>query len=98
MSGRERFTLLRAIDDPNLFGMWFKNRSTWAAWFTFLRALFGLPLLPRKLGLYRECTGRAEAPTASATEGWLICGRRSGKSFTLALCAVYLAAFHQHQH
>lgn len=28
-----------------------------------------------------------------ATEGWLVCGRRAGKSFVLALCAVFLATF-----
>jgi hypothetical protein len=48
--------------------------------------------------LYRECTGRAQPSTAPATEGWLICGRRSGKSFMLALIAVYLATFKDHRH
>ena len=27
------------------------------------------------------------------SQSWLVCGRRAGKSFTLALCAVYLATF-----
>jgi hypothetical protein len=98
MSDRRRFTILDAIDDRNLFASWFKDRATWQAWFTFLRALFGLPLTSSELALYRECTGRTEPPTAPATEGWLICGRRSGKSFMgLALVAVYLAAFHQYR-
>src|SRR4029078_2872073 len=30
----------------------------------------------------------------AASEAWLICGRRAGKSFVLALCAVFLACFH----
>jgi hypothetical protein len=94
---RRCFTLLDAIDDPQLFAPWFKDRATWAAWFTFLRALFGSPLPESGLPLFRECTGRTDAPTAPATEGWLICGRRSGKSFMLALCAVYLAAFHTYR-
>jgi hypothetical protein len=97
MSNRRRFTLLDAIDDPQLFAPWFKDRSTWSAWFVFLRALFGLPLAPHQLALFTECTGRDTAPTAPASEGWLVCGRRSGKSFTLALCAVYLAAFHHYR-
>jgi phage terminase large subunit-like protein len=80
-----------------LFAPWFRDRATWPAWFTFLRALFGLPLSPSQLPLYRECTGRTEPPTAPATEGWLICGRRAGKSFILALVAVYLAAFHSYR-
>jgi hypothetical protein len=94
---RRRFTLLDAIDDPLLFRPWFRDRATWASWFVFLRALFGLPLLPRELALYQECTGRDKVPAAPAAEGWLICGRRAGKSFMLALVAVYLAAFHQYR-
>jgi hypothetical protein len=60
------FTLLDAVDDPQLFAPWFKDRSTWAAWFVFLRALFGLPLAPHQLALFTECTGRTEAPTMPA--------------------------------
>ena len=97
MSNRRRFTILDAIDDRNLFAPWFRDRATWASWFAFLRALFGLPLTSSELPLYRECTGRTEPPTAPATEGWLICGRRAGKSFMLALVAVYLPAFHQYR-
>jgi hypothetical protein len=77
-----------------LFSPWFKNRPTWQAWFAFLRALFGLPLADHELSIFRDCTGRTAPPTTPATEGWLCCGRRSGKSFVLALCAVYLACFH----
>jgi hypothetical protein len=32
-------------------------------------------------------------PSDGVTEAWLICGRRAGKSFVLALIAVYLAIF-----
>jgi hypothetical protein len=92
-----RFTLLDAVADPELFQPWFKDRGTWAAWFAFLRALFALPLSPEQLALFRDCTGRDQPPTAPASEGWLICGRRSGKSFALALIAVYLACFHDHR-
>src|SRR6516225_9078816 len=97
MSNRRRFTLLDAIDDPQLFQPWFKDRATWASWFVFLRALFGLPLTSSQLPLFQECTGRTEPPTVPATEGWLVCGRRAGKSFMLALVAVYLAAFHSYR-
>ena len=92
-----RSTILDAIDDPQLFAPWFRDRSTWSSWFVFLRALFGLPLAPHQLALFTECTGRSEPPTAPATEGWLVCGRRAGKSFMLALVAVYLAAFHTYR-
>ena len=43
--------------------------------------------------IYTECTQRNDQPTEQASEAWLVCGRRSGKSFTLALIAVFLAAF-----
>ena len=85
--------ILAAIDDPNLFAPWFKDRATWAAWRAFLCALFALPMTDAEASVYRTCTGRAELPAAAFTEGWLVCGRRAGKSFVLALTAVYLAAF-----
>ena len=88
MSNRRRFTILDAIDDRNLFAPWFRDRATWATWVAFLRALFALPMTPEQLALYCQCTGRTEPPSEPATESWLICGRRSGKSFTLALVAV----------
>ena len=97
MSNRRRYTIIDAIDDRNLFAGWFRDRATWSAWFTFLRALFGLPLSPQDLFLYRECTGCSEAPTAPATEAWLVCGRRAGKSFVLALVAVFLGCFHNYR-
>ena len=84
--------ILQAIDDPNLFKPWFKNAS-WAGWRAWLAALFGLPMTAEQLELFHECTGRSAAPTTPAREGWLVCGRRAGKSFILALIAVYLATF-----
>jgi hypothetical protein len=91
---RHSVTILDAMADPNLFAPWFKNRETWAAWFVFLSALFALPMSPEQLAVYAQCTGRTTAPTVPFTEAWLVCGRRSGKSFTLALVAVYLACFY----
>jgi hypothetical protein len=90
-------SLIDACADKNLFAGWFRDRSTWAGWFVFLRALFGLPLTPKQLELFRGCTGRTTAPTEAATEGWLIVGRRGGKSFVMALCAVYLACFRSYR-
>jgi len=84
-------SILDAVEDPKLFGSWFSNKATWAAWFAFVAALFGLPMTSDQLALYEQCTGRSVAPTAPAREGWLICGRRAGKSFVLALIAVFLA-------
>lgn len=85
--------ILSAIDDANLFGPWFKDHDTWAAWRAFLCALFGLPMTPEQLAVYRQCTGRTEPPKTPLTEAWVLVGRRGGKSFTEALIAVFLATF-----
>jgi hypothetical protein len=45
------------------------------AWFVFLRALFGLPMSPEELALYRRCTARDGPPAGGAREAWLVCGR-----------------------
>ena len=88
-------TIIEAIDNKRLFGAaaTFRNVESWKAWRVFLQTLFGLPLSESDLALYRECTGRSTPPTAGFNEAWLVIGRRGGKSFTLALIAVYLAAF-----
>ena len=88
-------TILDAIED--VFPAWFKDRETWQPWFTFLRALFALPMSESELALYRQCTGRKEPPSHPVQEAWLVIGRRGGKSFTLALIAVFLACFHEYR-
>lgn len=85
--------ILQACEDPDLFGPWFRKRETWAAWFAFLAALFALPMTPEQLELYRKHTGRDAPPADPGDEAWLIVGRRGGKSFIMALIAVFLACF-----
>jgi len=70
--------------------------ETWGAWRAFIAALFGLPLSRSEARLYRACTGRKRLPRGPFAEAWLICGRRSGKSFMLALIAVFLSCFRAH--
>jgi hypothetical protein len=93
MTGKAPGTIVDAISDPMLFARWFREPTTWRAWFAFLRSLFGLAMTEDELELFRRCTGRAEPPTGGAREAWLICGRRAGKSFVLAFIAVFLACF-----
>jgi hypothetical protein len=97
MRARRTFDLLAACNSAHLFKPWFKNPDHWASWFAFIAALFALPMTPDQLAVYQACTGRSEPPTEPASEGWLVCGRRAGKSFILALCAVYLAAFRDYR-
>jgi hypothetical protein len=97
MTQPRRMTLLDAIADRNLFASkWFRG-SSWSSWRTFIAALFALPLRANELALYRQCTGRSEPQNAPAREAWLVCGRRSGKSFMLALVAVFLATFRDYR-
>lgn len=85
-------TILEALDDPRLFGRFFKA-DTWKTWRAFLAALFALPMSEAEQALYRECTGRTELPVEPFKEAELVVGRRGGKSRTLALLGTYLATF-----
>jgi hypothetical protein len=87
------YSILKAMDEPELWHPWFKAKASWGPWRSFLSALFGLPLSDTDLELYRSCTGRSARPAIGFTEAWLVCGRRAGKSFILALIACYLAVF-----
>jgi hypothetical protein len=85
--------LITACQDSHLFKPWFRDPATWSTWFTFIRALFALPMDEQELEIYTRCTGRVAPLTEPASESWLACGRRSGKSFILSLIAVYLSTF-----
>ena len=85
--------ILQAISDPAIFAPAFRDTRSWQAWFVFLAALFGLPLKPEQLAIYQQCTKRTEPRTKPSHEAWLVIGRRGGKSFVLALIAVFLSCF-----
>ena len=84
--------ILRALEDEQVFAPFFRG-ETWGAWRVFLAALFALPLTAEQLATYQRHTGRSTPPAQPSHEAWLVCGRRSGKSFVLAAVAVFLAAF-----
>jgi hypothetical protein len=84
--------ILQALDDPKVFGDFFRA-GTWGAWRVFLAALFGLQMTEDQLAIYRRFTGRSTPPTKALHEAWLVIGRRGGKSFVLAVIAVFLACF-----
>jgi len=91
------FTIIDAVEDKRLFGGAFKDLSTWRSWLAFLAALFALPMSEAEAEVWRECTGRSSPPAEPFSEAWLVCGRRSGKSFVMALLGVYLACFRNYQ-
>ena len=91
-------TILDAMHDPELFGPWFEKRESWRTWEIFLSALFGLQLGGNDdETIFSRHTGRENSPTHPAREGWVIVGRRGGKSRIAALVAVYLACFRDYR-
>jgi hypothetical protein len=88
-----KFSIIDAIKHDELFGRAFRDLSTWQSWLAFLSALFALPMDEGACATWRECTGRSTIPVRPFSEAWLVCGRRSGKSFIMALLGVYLATF-----
>lgn len=88
-------TIIEALDDPALFKGQFRG-GTWGAWRSFLRALFALPMDDADLATYRHHTGRTEPPSEPFREATVIAGRRSGKSRTMGLLAVWYACFQDH--
>src|SRR6202045_5213119 len=85
--------ILAAVDDRNLLGASIRDAESWKPWRALLAAAFGLPLSSDELALYRACAGRTVPPGAPAAYLWFVIGRRGGKSFAMALIAVYLAVF-----
>lgn len=90
-------TLLDAMADENLFAGWFRKPWTWRTWRVVIAALFGLPMTPAQTARFTKLTGRTSPPTKQAREAWLVIGRRGGKSFIVALVAVYLACFRDYR-
>ncbi len=86
------FTILDFFDSLP----WLKSGGDWTPWRAFLAALYGLPMTPAELGIFRPCTGRQSPPTRQATEAWMICGRRARKSATAAVLAAFVAAYRDH--
>lgn len=91
-TGTPMIDIVRALHDPKVFAEHFKG-DTWTVWIVFLCALFALPMTDEQLAIYQKYTGRITSPITPFLEAWLCCGRRSGKSFMLALIVVFLACF-----
>lgn len=86
--------IIEAVHDPRFFKPIFRDLGTWSSWFIYLRALFGLGLdTAKERALFTGCTGLEKEPGQRCRESFVICGRRSGKSFISAVVAVFLATF-----
>lgn len=89
-------SLIDACQNKNLFQHWFSRTDSWKAWYAFMKATFGEKMDDTELEIFKKCTTRKNAPPLGNRfkEVWLACGRRSGKSQTISLIAVYMALFH----
>jgi hypothetical protein len=85
--------IITAVQARDVFGPWFRNSTTWSAWFCFLKVLFGLALDDTELAIFQKHTGRDRPAPGGYHDVTLIIGRRGGKSIVLALIAAFLAVF-----
>ena len=90
--------ILQALEDDELFARAFRKRrglfkkgDSWAAWKVFLAGLFGLAMTAEQRFVYERHTGRTDV--GEVTEAYVICGRRSGKSFIAAAVGVFAECF-----
>jgi hypothetical protein len=84
-------SLRQALSDRQYFGGQLDGDS-WANWRALLLAIAGEPLEPDEMQVFTSLTKRRRAPLAGFAESWLIMGRRSGKSVSLAVLATWLAS------
>ena len=89
--------IIDALVDVHLFRPLFRDLSTWRAWFIVLKAIFALEMTQSERDIFVGLTHRNTPPTSPVEEAWLVCGRRGGKSFIVALIAVFLACFRDYR-
>jgi hypothetical protein len=82
--------IIRAIE--KVFAPCFDDLSTWFNWTVILKAIFGLPMNRKERRAFEKIACR-KAPEHEVKEVYVIAGRRGGKSFIVALIAVFLAVF-----
>lgn len=71
-------------------------RPSSPAWRCVVKAVYGTPLEPDELALFRELSGGREPPDVGSDELLAIVGRRGGKSETIARVAVYEGIYGGH--
>jgi hypothetical protein len=88
--------LVRTLTDAKTFGGMVGGAS-WLLWRACLSALFGVvPDDASQRAAILKHTGRSTCPTRPAESGWLVVGRRGGKSRVAAIVAVLLACFRRY--
>ena len=88
-----QLSILDVINDPEIFGDWFRDKESWASWLAFIKAMFGHQLDENELKVFQECTRRSAPSPNGHLSAALVIGRRGGKSLILATIAAFLSAF-----
>jgi hypothetical protein len=83
------------LDDPDLLGSAVDGAS-WAAMKSLAIAAFGEELTPAEREIFTALTQREREPLTRVRRFVVIAGRRGGKSYISACCAVYLACLCDH--
>jgi hypothetical protein len=89
----------QALGDDQLLGKALPDNASdsWRAWKIVLLGVFGERLTPQERQTWTELTGgREREPGVMAAETFIIAGRRSGKTQTIAAAATFLAALCDH--
>ena len=88
---RPLVSMREALADANLLGTMLPGDS-WRVWRSLLIASRGEALTSDELELFRQRTGRDQAPTQPVDELAIVSGRRSGKTAASSVLAIYLSA------
>jgi hypothetical protein len=83
--------IIRAFDDPALFGKFFVGES-WNGWRSVLKAAFALPMTEADTAYFKSVAGDRLAPTEAVREFWAVVGRRGGKDSVASAIAAFVAA------
>jgi hypothetical protein len=85
--------VLAALQSPRLLGglSAFRDLTTWAAWLTFVKGVYGIPLTDDEKQLFARHTGRTVIRKRGYPEAVAIVGVQSGKSRMAAALADHAA-------
>jgi len=75
----------------DLMGLAGLEGPSWAPWRAFLKAVHALPMDETERAIFTRHTEREEPPADPVDEGWMVVGRRGGKSRIASLVAVHRA-------
>lgn len=71
---------------------------SWAAWWSVLRAAYGLPLSGEQLATFKQLAGDRDPPARQVKQLWVIAGRRGGKDSVASLIAVHASLIDHSAH